>query len=61
MALGRQRSTVQAEVIAMIGIVGTIVLIPLAIIGLVIGIFRFAVAEIVALVSAGLARLAPHG
>ena len=45
----------------MIGIVGTIILLPLALVGLAIGFVRFAIAGFAALADAGISRLTATG
>jgi hypothetical protein len=60
MARASLRSTVAVEVNAnMIGIVGTLVLLPLAIVGLLIGFMRFGLKLIAAVAAATIARV-PH-
>jgi hypothetical protein len=44
-----------------IGIIGTIVLLPLALVGLAVGLVRFGLAAIRALVGSGISRLAASG
>ena len=44
-----------------IGIVGTVVLLPLALAGLVIGLVRFGVKALAALAEDGISRLSPTG
>jgi hypothetical protein len=44
-----------------IGIIGAIILLPLAIIGLVVGLIRFAANALVALAEAGISRLGATG
>ena len=45
----------------MIGIIGTIVLLPLALVGLAVGLVRFGLSAIRALVGSGISRLAASG
>ena len=53
--------TVGLEVMTVIGIGGTIVLLPLALLALLFGLVRFAVAAVVALAAAGIHRLIATG
>jgi hypothetical protein len=61
MAAASGRRSVEAGGDTVIGIIGTIILLPLALAGLAIGFVRFAAAAVRALVAAGMSRLTPTG
>ena len=61
MARGDRRPTVEAGGEDVIGIIGTIVLLPLALVGLAVGLVRFGLSAVRALVGSGISRLAASG